>query len=261
MDMILTIDLMDGVFRFQSIVLGVFMRWFAALCLLLPFDLAQPAQADPPKEKGPAGVLYFYEPKPGQRKAHEEAYQKHLEWHRRHNDPLDWYAWRVESGAHFGDFVDGSLGNLWPAFDARILPEEDGADFAATAGPLARMTGMMFVELLPEASHWESRAQAPNLDVYRVEAIPGMEPHLEAFLAKVSTGMPGRRGWFRVVSGGPAPSYLLLLPRKASDDLAQGPSYWRGLAARPEARLDQWIKGINSETWSFLPGCTLLGKP
>jgi hypothetical protein len=220
--------------------------------------LAQSVPGGPQSALGLAGALYRYEPNAGQQEAHAQAYRRHLEWHQIQNDPLDWYGWRVETGPRRGDFVDGTFGLPWSAFDARIKPAEDGADFAATAGPLARLTDHVYLEFLPECSRWKNGSPAPILDVYTVEGRPGQGPRLEAFLRGSRDRVPGDRGWYRVVNGGTSPSYLVMIPRRDASGWPDGERYWRQLSEIKGAALGTWIRGIRSESWRFLPDLSLL---
>lgn len=230
----------------------------AAALLTAHPGLAQTVPGGPQKANGLAGALYRYEPREGQERAHAEAYRRHLAWHKAQGDPLDWYAWRVETGPRAGDFVDGTFGVPWSAFDARVKPAEDGADFAATAGPLARPVDRFYVELLPECSRLQNGPPASHLRVYTVEAFPGQGSSLEAFLRAAREPLPGAWGWYRVIGAGASPSYLLMVPHSGLAELPAGERLWRGLSEAGGSDLKAWIREIRGEDWSFLPEESLL---
>jgi hypothetical protein len=58
----------------------------------------------------------------------DAGYQKHLAWHRAHQDPLVWYGWTVTHGPRMGMFIDGTFGAPFAAFDQRVAPADDAKD-------------------------------------------------------------------------------------------------------------------------------------
>jgi len=66
-----------------------------ALVLLLAIAPAFAAEPVTTRDSGDAVHLFGYTPKPGMDEQFDAGYQKHLAWHRAHQDPLVWYGWTV----------------------------------------------------------------------------------------------------------------------------------------------------------------------
>jgi heme-degrading monooxygenase HmoA len=235
----------------------------AALCLaLLPLA---PSHA----QFGDAAHFYIYQPKPGQAAAFEDGYRHHLDWHRAHHDPLAWYAWTVEDGPHAGWFVDASMGEPFAAFDRRVDPAGDGADFGRTAAPYATPTARPTYRLLRAYSTGtplEARHPSVQVEVTYVQVRPGGEQRFERVLAALHGMLAHAKGapphtWYRLVVGGRAPQYMLMVARTdwASYDAFPG-GLERLLASDPAAIADlaASARGMRSETWRYRPELSLL---
>src|SRR5690606_1970520 len=116
-------------------------RHHGALRLLLGLALVSLAGARGLAGQGEAGMLYSYEPHPGERAGFDEGYRSHLEWHKANRDPLPWYGWDVIAGRRLGQFVDGTFGFAFEALDRRVDPAGDAADASRTFAGRARPTG------------------------------------------------------------------------------------------------------------------------
>lgn len=234
-----------------------------ALCLVLS-PLA-PSQA----QSGDAAHFYAYQPRAGQTAAFEEGYRRHLDWHRAHHDPLAWYAWTVEDGPHAGWFADASLGEPFAAFDRRVDPAGDGADFTRTAAayaiPVARPSYRL-LRAFSTGTPLESRHPSPRLEVTYVELRPGTTQRFERVLGALhdrlahSAGVPAHT-WYRLVAGGRTPQYMLTVARAdwaSYDAFPEGIE--RQLADDPAALADlaASVRGMSTETWRYRPELSLL---
>ena len=83
-----------------------------------------------------APVVQFFSYHRTDKSAFEEGYRRHLEWHVRAGDKLNWFAWEVTSGERLGLFIDGTVAPL-SALDTRPDLAGDAADFARTAAAFA----------------------------------------------------------------------------------------------------------------------------
>lgn len=242
-------------------------RRLAALCLMLLPVAASHAQS------GDAAHFYAYQPKPGQAPAFEEGYRHHLDWHRAHHDALAWYAWTIEDGPHAGWFVDASLGEPFAAFDRRVDPAGDGADFARTAAPHATPTARPTYRLLRAFSTGaplEEQHPSSQVEVTYVQVRPGTERRFERVLAALHRTLAHAKDapphtWYRLVVGGETPQYMLMVPRTdwaSYDAFPEGLE--RRLAGDPAALADLAVsvRGMRSETWRYRPDLSLLpGTP
>ncbi len=194
-----------------------------------------PAAAAAP---GPEGAFLFaYRAKAGLRREFDEGYRRHLEWHRVHQDPLAWYGWDVMTGPDVDLFIDGTFGPSPSEFDGRVAPAEDGADFAATAGPFADPLWRRVYRLRPDlgtSRFLEDRTPSPFVRALVFEVRPGgsdrFEPVLRRAAADARAGDASRNAaWaaYELIDGGQAPAYLLLVPAEGLAVVATGsPTAW-----------------------------------
>jgi hypothetical protein len=183
----------------------------AALALLL----VSPAMA----QQGPAAHFFVYQVKSGAQAQFEQGYGHHLDWHRRHHDPLVWYGWTVLDGPREGYFIDANVGEPFAAFDHRVDVEQDGMDFRASVSPYVTPQAQLAYALLPGLSvgtPLENRQPSAMLQVTSFELRPGTQARFEHALqaaARVLAATPGAppHTWYRLVSGGDRPQYLLMV--------------------------------------------------
>lgn len=225
------------------------------LIALAALSLTRPAHAQS------AGFLFAYDVDRGQEDAFEAGYAAHLGWHAAHGDTLPWYGWYVTSGPRTGLFIDGTFGVPFPAMDRRVDPAGDGADMKARVLPFAKARSHSALELWSEVSTsrtLEDRRPSAVLDAYAVMLPPADVQTFEAALRQAG----GARKdvpltWYRLVTGGPAGSYLLLLPRQGWSDLAGRPRDLAGLfsaAYGPDAaKAATLVAHVEVETWSYRP--------
>lgn len=107
----------------------------ACLTALLMPGIRPFAETPPQSPEPDSAYLFVYDVPAENRSSFETGYRQHLEWHPQVGDRLAWYGWYVVSGAGLGRFVDGTFGLAPEAFDQRIDPAGDRADFAKTVGP------------------------------------------------------------------------------------------------------------------------------
>lgn len=188
-----------------------------AAAMFLPFS---PAHAED-TPAGNAAFLFAYHVKSGKEEQFAAGYREHLDWHRRNGDPLPWYGWTVSSGDRTGMFVDGSFGIAFAAFDNRIRPRDDGADFARTAAPYSEVAYRKAMRLMPHlgtATRLEDRNPSAAIEVVTVAVHPGKGALFESCLERLVTAVKGadRKPELTVyeqLSGGAQPSYLVMFPR------------------------------------------------
>jgi hypothetical protein len=240
---------------------------FVFLCF---FMVAGPgrAQQDAPEPSGTAAFLFAYHPKPGMQAQFDEGYRRHLRWHEEKKDPLVWYGWYVASGERTGMFIDGSFGAPFAAFDRRVEPKADAADFAQTSAPFADTAFRSTYRLRPDLSTGqplEERRPSPQVEVVHYALHPGMERIFEEVIGKLHAALRQTRGapvhtWYELVVGGESPSYMLMVPRQGWADYdaapqtlgavlerAYGPAEARALRQSLAAAVDH----TRSELWSY----------
>ena len=160
----------------------------------------------------------------------DAAVKKHFEWHRANKDTFTWYIWQVASGENMGDFVVGTFGHHWKEFDARAaFDERDDADFIGNVLPLIEKVDVGYWSYLPEASHSAPAGQPaamaqvthyfvkPDGFVAFLDALKEMKAALD------KTSFPMVLDWYRLVSGGEGPQFVLAVDRKSWADM-EGPA-------------------------------------
>ncbi len=233
----------------------------AALCLLPPA-----ARAEDPL-RGDAAFLFAYHVESGKASSFAEGYRAHLDWHRRNGDPLPWYGWTVSSGDRIGMFIDGSFGISFAAFDNRIKPAEDGADFSRTAAPYSRAAYRKVLRLMPHlgsATRLEARNPSAAIEVVTVAVRAGKRALFEACLERL-VAASARHAEFTVyeqLSGDEQPSYLVMFPR---DGYAYFETHTSSLDALIRAHADadadakrellamlaESVHSARAETWQY----------
>lgn len=165
---------------------------------------------------GDAAFLFAYQPT--DQAAFDAGYRTHLDWHRNHRDPLVWYGWYVVNGEHTGTFVDGTFGLSFSAYDNRIAPADDAADFGRTTAPhgKTRYRGVFRLQRdLSTSFLLEDRSPSRQVDVLAYRLFPGRSAQFEGMLAELvdrASGSPAITV-YRQLSGAELPLYLVMLPR------------------------------------------------
>jgi hypothetical protein len=246
------------------------------LALLAPTKMGMRAQSSGAAAPGPAAFLFEYRLTPGNEARFEEGYRRHLDWHRRKNDPLPWYGWNVATGERLDVFIDGSFGVPFAAFDQRVEPAADAADFDQTAGafavPLSRRVYRLRTEL-STALPLENRKPGATTDVLHVLVKPGSIGAFERALADLraagaqGSGRPAYTCYSLVV-GGELPAYLLMVvrdgwrtfdaPSSSPVDLLTGGRPDAAHRDRIADALRDGVRHILSETWSYRPDLSLV---
>jgi hypothetical protein len=231
---------------------------YRALLAALALWLISPVKA----QQGPAAHFFVYQVNPGAQAKFEDGYRHHLGWHRSHHDPLVWYGWTVSDGKRDGYFIDANVGEPFAAFDHRVDVEQDGADFRASVTPYVTPQAQLVYELLPQLSYGtplENRKPSATVQVTYFDLRPGTEARFERALQaarRVLAATPGAlpHTWYRLVTGGDKPQYMLMVAR------ANGASYdifrkdIADLLASDQNALRDFadaVRSSNAESWQY----------
>jgi hypothetical protein len=154
--------------------------------------------------------MVVIQPKPGQDKAFEEGYQRHLEWHRKAGDRWTWYGWSFVLGERLGMFMDGTFGHAAANFNAPVQPAGDAADNAANVVPHADfLSHGVFRRLEAGSAGLPLPDASPFLAMATYTVAPGDEAAFERELA-ARTHAAERFTWYRLQLGGTGPQYVLM---------------------------------------------------
>ena len=190
--------------------IGIFLAVVSVLLLALPVA----AQED----GGNIAEILCDKIQPGKVKQYEEGSKKHIDWHRKQNDPWTWVAWEVITGEDTGTYCWGSFGHNWEDFDSPgAPPDADEANWQETGAPFVQSREVSFWTTLPDVSN-PSEGQAAMTSVTFFHTRYGTEEkfnHLigEFHKAIEKTNMPWNYEWYALVSGGNEGTYALVLPR------------------------------------------------
>ena len=165
-------------------------------------------------------------------------------------------------------FVDGTFGAAFAAFDQRVEPKADAADFAQTSAPFADTAFRSTYRVRPDLSTGrllQDRQPSPHLEVVYYVLHPGMERTFDEVIGKLHAALMQTQGspihtWYELVVGGESPGYMLMVPRQGWGDYeaasstlgailerAYGPEQGRALRQSLAAAVDH----VRSELWSY----------
>lgn len=189
------------------------------VALLSVLLLALPAAAQMPEDT--IGRVYFLKAKAGMEQQFEAATKRHLDWHRRQNDPWTFHLWQVDTGDNLGQYVVGVLNHRWEDFDARAaLDAADDADYAANVAQFVESVRGIIVAGLPQVSlpPAEGEGPTPLSSVITFHLNMGGEAEFPYVIRKFQqaiqkTNWTTHYLWYALVSGGEHPTYYLVLPR------------------------------------------------
>ncbi len=201
-------------------------RFLAAALCSAAVCAAAAAQENP----GTIALVYTTKARSLNITQHESAMKKHFQWHQANKDAFTWFVWQVVSGENIGDFLVGTFGHRWKEFDARAkFDETDNADFIANVLPTAEKVDLGYWEFLPAASRPSPAAVPtamaqvthyfvkPDAFVTFTDAIKELRSGLE------KANYPMYVYWYRLVSGGEGPQFVVSVARDSWAEMA-GPA-------------------------------------
>ena len=153
--------------------------------------------------------------------AFADARKKHNEFHRAQKDPYNLHTWEVINGDRAGTFVTGTFDHYWKDFDGREAFEAlDTADAAKTINLHAEVESSGYWARLAEMSRMAPGATGPakysQLTHYWLSPaeVPAFEDALKEITAALTkANWPAYSTWYRLVSGGDGPHYVLSTAR------------------------------------------------
>jgi hypothetical protein len=166
-------------------------------------------------ERGPYARIAILRPLDGHTVELEAGYLRHLEWHRQAKDTFGWYSWSVWAAAERQRWlIYATFGHTAASLNNPISPAEDERDNILNVLPHAQFLGNGVYEFLPALSRGNGvPAPTPRAEYTIVELNQGAGKAFEAALAAEQSKLQGETLWYRMVAGGPVPSYVRLRPR------------------------------------------------
>lgn len=200
-------------------------------------------------EKGPYARIAVLRPHDGDTVDFEAGYIRHLEWHRKVNDPAVWYGWTVWAGERQRWFVYATFGHSAASLGNPILPADDERDNIVNVTPHARFVGSALYEYLPALSRGTGvPSPLARVELTTVELLPGSEKAFETILGAQQPALRGETLWYRMIAGGTGPRYLRLRPHASLEALLAG----KNEQALPE-KVNNWTTRVTIEILAFRP--------
>jgi hypothetical protein len=194
----------------------------AAFILALPLLMVSTAVS---AQDATANVarLVVWQPRPGMERDFIEGYKRHLQWHRRNQDPWIWHGWTVTFGDRYGYFVDGTFFRTWAELDTPVSPADDAADNAVNVIPYADVRSSTVYEMVSPVKHFPAAHLSSALMTFvRIEIAPAREADFESLILAETAQAAGEStnayAILRPANG--ATDYLLLIPARTMSDLA-----------------------------------------
>jgi hypothetical protein len=159
----------------------------------------------------------------------EQGYIRHLDWHRKANDPFNWYSYSVWASTERQRWiVYATFGHTAAELNNPVSPAEDERDTVVNVLPHAQFLGNGVYEFLPALSRGTGvPTPTPRAEYTTVQINHGAERAFEAALAEDQSKLSGETLWYRLVIGGDSPRYVRLRPRPSLaailDDRADQP--------------------------------------
>jgi hypothetical protein len=186
--------------------------------------LALPALAQ--EKPGTVARIGIFKPKPGAAAQYEQGRKKHFDFHRKVNDTWSWFTWQTISGEHEGTYLTGTFGHQWKDFDAwEKLDQADTADGNANMGPSLESEFAAYYEMIPDASRPAGgKEPSPMVQVTHFFVKPAGVEAFVAALKEAKTALdkadwPTHSSWYRLVSGGEGPEFVLATSRASWADM------------------------------------------
>lgn len=184
------------------------------------------ASAAAQEKPGDVALVYTVKAKANGWMQLDAATKKHFQWHRAQKDTFAWFVWQVASGEDVGGFVVGTFGHRWKEWDARAaFDEADDADFVANVLPLIERVDLGYWSYLPDLSHpatGTTPAAMAQITHYFVKP-DGYTEFVDA-LRQMRAAMEGMSypmtfSWYRLISGGESPQFVLAVDRASWADM------------------------------------------
>jgi hypothetical protein len=180
----------------------------------------------------------------------EAGYIRHLEWHRRANDPFAWYSYSVWASTERQRWIIyATFGHTAVELSNPVSPVEDERDNLINVLPHAQFLGNAVYEFLPLLSRGNGvPTPTPRAEYTTVELYYGTDRAFEAALGGEKSKLQAETLWYRLVVGGNTPRYVRLRPRASLASILDE----RAHQALPD-RVNALISKMTVETLNLRP--------
>ncbi|HAK55365.1 MAG TPA: hypothetical protein DCP38_07780 [Acidobacteria bacterium] len=223
----------------------------------------QPATAQEPE--GLIGQVYVIEAQAGAEQQWEDAYKRHVEWHRAQNDSWGWPVWQIITGERAGRYVIGTFGHEWTDLDRGDFGSRDRADARTNQNRYAAATSVEIWRRRPELSRPPEGEMPAMAIAYYNTLHQGMLGPYSAAVRKINEAITAADwgvGYYRnvIVNSGDDPRVVRWLSRPSWADFeSPEPSFPAMLAdayGQEETTailetLARTVRDSRSEIWAY----------
>ena len=197
-------------------------------------------------------------------------------WHKQQNDPLPLLVWETISGDNTGTCLVGHFNQHWADYDKPAVTDEaDLAEFQKVVGTYVDSLTTRYYEYLPKISN-ESGDTGPAKfsEIITFQVRPGKESDFRSGIERIHEGTIKTKwavnyGWYRLVNGGTAGTFVLSFAHKNWADFEDKPdvkpyrdmlkeAFGQAEADSIVDRLDRSIEKETSDIIQFRPDLSYL---
>lgn len=181
------------------------------------------------QEAGNLAWIEYQRPKAGMAKQYEEGRKQKVAWHVQRKDPRPLFVWETVLGENTGTYVVGVLGMKWTDFDEPAGAEgAESAEFARSVAPTVESVVSRIYAMIPEFSHPTAGPAPTNFSgIVRFQVRAGRSGEFRALIRQYHDALIKKRAtppqhfvWFELAYGGPANTFVLILPRNSWAEFA-----------------------------------------
>jgi quinol monooxygenase YgiN len=188
-------------------------------------------------------------------------------WHKQQNDPLPLLVWETMSGDNTGTFLVGHFDQHWADYDKPAITDEaDLAEFQKVMGAYVDSVVTRYYEYMPKISN-ESGDKTPTKfsEILTFQVRPGKESDFRSALERIHEGTVTSNwnvnyGWYDLVDGGMAGTFVLSFPHKNWADFEDHPDVkpYRDMLkdafgqAEADSIVDRLDRSIEKETMEII---------
>lgn len=182
------------------------------------------------EKPGTIAALEFQKPKNNMVPQYEAGRKQKAAWHKQQNDPQPLFVWEILSGDNTGTYVVGRLGQHWADFDKPPISDEaDLAEFQKVIGSYVDSVIARYYDYMPKVSN-PSNDKTPSkfAEIITFYVRPGKSSDFRSAMARVTEGAtktkwPPNYEWYELANGGPADTFVLVLPHNSWADFEDKP--------------------------------------
>lgn len=228
------------------------------------------------QEKSSIAAIEVQRPKNNMVPQYEAGRKQKAAWHKQQNDPQPLFVWTILTGENTGDYVVGRLGQHWADMDKPAIPDEtDLAQFQKLLGNYVDSVKAYYYEYMPKVSNpGDEKGPSKFHESNHFYVRYGKNSDFRSAIDRIheaaeKTKWPVNYYWYYLADGGPAGTYLLVVPRNSWSDFEDKPdvkpfrdmlkeAFGQAEADSIVDRIDKSVEKETSEIVQFRPDLSYL---